>query len=412
MKKLNVNWEIALTHLLSRKKLTIIATLGVAIGIGLYIITSSLVVGLNRFSDNMVFKSAPHIRVYDEDKICRPLDTDYGVENLPIIINPKMTNRSKRLLNPNQLVSEIKQMKEVVHVVPSVNTGLFYNSGKSHIDGKTSGINIVEADSLFDIQSTMLEGDMHDLRATLNGILIGSGIAEKLNLKPGDNISVASPTGVNKLMKVVGIFKTGAKDFDNSMSYINLASAQQLMKEPPSFVTDIYVNLINFNEAPQIASRIEQLIGYKAEDWQTANEQRVSGKVMRTVIFYSISIAIILVAAFGIYNILNMTVSQKLNDIAILKATGFSGKDVIRIFVSESLIMGIAGTIAALLMGIGLAHVLAHIYIGGDMGYFPIHFEQMIGIQGVVIGLTVTFIAGFIPARKAASIDPVEIFRK
>ncbi|KAA6333755.1 Lipoprotein-releasing system transmembrane protein LolE [termite gut metagenome] len=412
MKKLNVNWEIALTHLLSRKKLTIIATLGVAIGIGLYIITSSLVVGLNRFSDNMVFKSAPHIRVYDEDKICRPLDTDYGVENLPIIINPKMTNRSKRLLNPNQLVSEIKQMKEVVHVVPSVNTGLFYNSGKSHIDGKTSGINIVEADSLFDIQSTMLEGDMHDLRATLNGILIGSGIAEKLNLKPGDNISVASPTGVNKLMKVVGIFKTGAKDFDNSMSYINLASAQQLMKEPPSFVTDIYVNLTNFNEASQIASRIEQLIGYKAEDWQTANEQRVSGKVMRTVIFYSISIAIILVAAFGIYNILNMTVSQKLNDIAILKATGFSGKDVIRIFVGESLIMGIAGTIAALLMDIGLAHVLAHIYIGGDMGYFPIHFEQMIGIQGVVIGLTVTFIAGFIPAHKAASIDPVEIFRK
>jgi lipoprotein-releasing system permease protein len=293
-----------------------------------------------------------------------------------------------------------------------VNTGLFYNSGKSHIDGRTSGVNIVEADSLFDIQSTMLEGNIHDLQTTLNGILIGSGIAEKLNLKIDDNISVVSPAGMSKLMKVTGIFSTGTNDFDNSMSYINLAAAQQLMKEPPSFVTDIYVNITDFNEAPKIASRIEQVTGYKAEDWQSANEQRVSGKIMRSVIFYFISFAIIMVAAFGIYNILNMTVSQKLNDIAILKANGFASNDIVKIFVGESLIMGIAGILSALLMGVGLSYLFAHIYIGGDMGYFPIQFEQAIGIQGVVIGLIVTFIAGYMPARKASKIDPVEIFRK
>jgi lipoprotein-releasing system permease protein len=350
--------------------------------------------------------------VYDEDEISRPLDAAYSPGSTPVILNPKLTNRTIKLLNPNGLLSNIRKMDDVVSATPLVNTGLFYNSGKSHIDGRTSGVNILEADKLFEIQSSMVEGDIHDLQATLNGILIGSGIAEKLNLKIADYISVASPVGMTKLMKVTGIFRTGTNEFDNSMSYINLAAAQQLMKEPPSYVTDIYVNIIDFNEAPKIAQQIEQATGYKAESWQAANEQRVGAKSMRTAIFYFISFAIILVAAFGIYNILNMTVSEKLNDIAILKATGFSGKDVVRIFVGESLIMGVVGTLTALLLGVSLVHLFKHIYIGGDMGYFPIHFEQAIGIQGIVIGLLVTFIAGYIPARKAAGIDPIEIFRK
>lgn len=128
--------------------------------------------------------------------------------------------------------------------------------------------------------------------------------------------------------------------------------------------------------------------------------------------FGSISLAILLVAAFGIYNIINMTIKEKLNDIAILKATGFSGKDVINIFLKESLIMGIIGTSFGLLMAAGLIKFVSGIYIGGDREYFPIGYESPIFFIGAILGVLITLGAGYIPAIGAAKIDPIEIFRK
>ena len=106
-----------------------------------------------------------------------------------------------------------------------------------------------------------------------------------------------------------------------------------------------------------------------------------------------------------------MTVKQKLHDIAILKAQGFAGKSVVKIFISEALIIGILGTIMGLIIGALLIKAVSRVYIGGDRGYFPIDFEPKIMVLGIIIGLLVAFIAGLIPARAAAKIDPVAIFR-
>ena len=125
-----------------------------------------------------------------------------------------------------------------------------------------------------------------------------------------------------------------------------------------------------------------------------------------------VSLTILLVAGFGIYNILNMTVSQKINDIAILKAMGFKGKDVIRIFVTQAVTIGIMGVIGGMIMATVLITFLKKVYVGGDIGYFPIDYEPIKYLQGVVIGLVITFFAGYIPAKKAAQVDPVTIFRK
>jgi lipoprotein-releasing system permease protein len=125
-----------------------------------------------------------------------------------------------------------------------------------------------------------------------------------------------------------------------------------------------------------------------------------------------VSFTILLVAAFGIYNILNMTVSQKINDIAILKAMGFRGKDVITIFVTQALTIGIVGVILGVIVATILVNVMQHVYVGGDIGYFPIAFEPKEFLKGIVIGITITFLAGYMPARKAAKVDPVNIFRK
>ncbi|MCX6295268.1 MAG: FtsX-like permease family protein, partial [Bacteroidetes bacterium] len=107
-----------------------------------------------------------------------------------------------------------------------------------------------------------------------------------------------------------------------------------------------------------------------------------------------------------------MTISQKINDIAILKAMGFRGGDVIRIFVQQGLIIGFLGIVLGLTLATILVNVLAHVYVGGDIGFFPVSFEPTQYIKGLIFGFLVTFFAGYIPARKAANVDPVSIFRK
>jgi lipoprotein-releasing system permease protein len=107
-----------------------------------------------------------------------------------------------------------------------------------------------------------------------------------------------------------------------------------------------------------------------------------------------------------------MTVSQKINDIAILKAMGFRGKDVIRIFVTQALAIGILGVIGGVLLAALLINILKNVYVGGDIGYFPIEYDSSRFLSGIFFGIVITFLAGYFPARKAARVDPVEIFRK
>jgi lipoprotein-releasing system permease protein len=265
---------------------------------------------------------------------------------------------------------------------------------------------------MFNIQSTLLAGNIQNLVSTPNGIFIGVGIARKLNIQLNDNITIVSAIGVVKVMKVVGIFTTSNTAVDLTKSYINLAISQQLLHQSSSYVTDILVNIKDPNKAPEYAKQYKNLTVYKVEDWQAANETLMANKTTRTVMFGSISAALLLVAAFGIYNIINMTIRSKLNDIAILKATGFKGKDVLKIFILESLIMGVIGTSLGLLFASVLINALSGVYVGGNIGYFPIGFELKIFVLGSIIGILLTLLAGYIPALNAAKVDPTEIFRK
>jgi lipoprotein-releasing system permease protein len=213
-------------------------------------------------------------------------------------------------------------------------------------------------------------------------------------------------------MKVVGLFRTNNSITDKTKSYINTSLAQQLLLKNSSYITDISVNVVDFDNAKVYAEKFSRITGYTAEDWKSANETLMAAARMRKIIITVISTSILLVAGFGIYNILNMTISQKLNDIAILKAMGFKGKNVIRIFVQQALTIGMMGIVIGLTLATVLVNVLKHVYVGGDIGYFPISFEPTMYLRGIIFGLIITFFAGYIPAKKAANVDPVSIFRK
>jgi lipoprotein-releasing system permease protein len=407
---MNINTAIAKTYIFSNKKLTAVAVMGVVLGMSIYIFMNSLLVGFDKSSSASIFKSTSHIRVYKDDEISKPLIEENNAK--PIIINPKIVPVNNTIINPNLVIETILKQKEVTVVTPQVNSNVFYNNGKSQISGISVGIKPDEANLMFDIKSFMAEGNFELLKSNPNGIVIGSGISQKMNLSINDNLNLTSSKGINRTFKIIGIFKTNNSITDKTRSYINIATAQQLVKEGTSYITDINVNIFDPEEAETVAKKIEVLTGYKAEGWKQANETFMAANKMRKIIITFVSLTILLVAGFGIYNILNMTVSQKINDIAILKAMGFKGKDVIRIFVTQAVSIGIMGVIGGIIIAIILITFLKRVYVGGDIGYFPIDYEFKKFVQGVVIGLIITFFAGYIPAKKASNVDPVEILRK
>lgn len=407
---MNINTQIAKTYIITNKKLTGVAVAGVVLGMSIYIFMNSMLLGFDKASSKSIFKTTPHIRVYKDDEISKPLVSSNGKQML--LVNPKIVPAKNTIINPGLVISTIQKMEEVEIVTSQVNANIFYNSGKSQITGLCSGINPEDADRMYAISSTIVEGSLGALKGNPNGILIGSGVSEKMSLRENDYVNITSSKGVNKAFKIVGIFKTNNSVIDKTKSYVNVLASQQLLKEGNVYVTDINVNIKNPDDAEKIAMQISASTGYKAEGWRQANESLMAAQRMRKIIITFVSTTILLVAGFGIYNILNMTITQKINDIAILKAMGFKGNDVVRIFVTQAVTVGVMGVIGGMIMATVIITLLQHVYVGGDIGYFPITYEVTKYIQGVVVGMVITFFAGYIPAKKAANIDPVEIFRK
>ncbi|MFD2935181.1 ABC transporter permease [Spirosoma flavum] len=408
----NINAEISVTYIVASKKLTLVAALGVTIGIAIFIFMNSMTAGFTRKSSALIFKNTPHIRVYKDDQMSEPLIQYTDNRRIAVISNPKIVPQSDRIIDPNRVIDLLKKQQNVTLVMPQVAVSLFYNSGKSQLPGAASGVRIDEADRMFDIGSTMVEGNMEHLKTTPNGMLLGVGVATKMGVKTGDNVSITSSRNITRVMKVVGLFKTNNSTVDKIKSYINISSAQQLLGQSPSYVSDIDVNVLDYDKAPDYSAKLSALTGYKAEDWKAANATLVSGANMRDIMVSAISMSILLVAGFGIYNILNMTISQKINDIAILKAMGFQGRDVIKIFVLQGAIIGFMGIIMGLMLAALLIYLMSRVYVGGDIGYFPIGFELATVIKGSLFGMVITLLASYLPARKAANVDPVSIFRK
>ncbi len=166
-------------------------------------------------------------------------------------------------------------------------------------------------------------GNFMDLKNTPNSIILGKGAAEKILANIGDVIQVTTSKGEKMQMKVVGYFQSGIQEVDKVQSYASIATTQKLLGVPNNYITDIQVKLKDILLAPSLSSEFSVLYDLDAVDIQTANSQFETGSTVRTIISYAVGITLLIVAGFGIYNILNMMIYEKMDSIAILKATGF-----------------------------------------------------------------------------------------
>ena len=410
--------QIAKTHLLTRKKQSAIASLGVTFGIGTFIVLVSFMTGLNGLLDGLILNRTPHIRIYNEvqpsEKQPIQLHPDFKrAVHMVHSIKPKQEKAS--VYNNQPLMNLLKKNSLVMGVTPQVSARIFYQSGSVLLNGNAIGINAIEEDRLFNFKQYVVDGLPLDLANNENGIVLGMGVAKKLSVGIGDRIQILSSTGATYRLKVVGFFQSGLADIDKLQSYVNIKMAQRIAGEGNNYITDISVKLFDIEKAKGLSDEIAQTYGVTSIDVKAANAQFETGNTIRNIITYAVSITLLIVAGFGIYNILNMVIYEKMNDIAILKATGFSGSDVKRIFIYQAMFIGIVGGIIGLGMGGILSFLISKAPFETEaiptVKTFPVNFQPLFYVIGAVFAIVTTFFAGYLPARKASKIDPVEIIR-
>ncbi len=236
-----------------------------------------------------------------------------------------------------------------------------------------------------------------------------------MSLGIGDRVQISTISGDIFPLKIVGLYQSGIADIDNIQSYANLKTVQRIEGEAENYITDINVKLHNLQMAEIMARSLEKKFNIKATDVKEANAQFETGSNIRNTITYAVSITLLIVAGFGIYNILNMLIYEKMKDIAILKATGFSGKDVQMIFMSQALIIGVIGGCLGLIIGFVFSRLIDQVPFETEalptITTFPVNYQPGYYVIGISFALISTFIAGYLPSNRARKVDPVQIIR-
>ncbi len=419
-----MNWrlafQIALTHLLTKKKQSIIAMLGVTFGISMFIIMISFMTGVNQFLEDMAMDNTPHVRIYKaieiEDKKIAEQGHAVDKDEWYTISHQRPKNEIPKIKNGLMLMQQIEQDPRVMGVAPQVSSQVFYNNGPVQIPGNIFGIDVKRQEQLFSLDKKMDVGQLEDLLKGSDVIVMGRGLAKKMNVSTGDRVSITTPEGNNLNMKVVGIFSFGIAAMDESRCYATIATVQKILQKDPSYITDLNIKMKEITAASAYGKSLaNQLPDVKIEDWEEANQSILAGEKIRDIMTAVVCITLLIVAGFGIYNIMNMNIINKMKDIAILKATGFQGRDVTAIFLFQSLMIGILGGIFGLLIGFFVSYLLSITpFPAGQflrISTFPVNFKFVHYASGLFFGFLTTLFAGYFPSKRASKIDPVVIIR-
>jgi lipoprotein-releasing system permease protein len=416
--KIKLLASISASLLMARWKQTLIAAFGVTFSITMFVALLGFMSGLNTMLDDLILNRTPHIRLYNEIEPANKQPVDLSGKyshGYNFVHNIKPKNERQEIYNSGPIIKHLMKDNRVLGISPKITTQIFYNVGAIDLVGAINGIDVEAENRLFSFGAYVTSGKYIELKNTPNSIIIGKIAAEKMMVEIGNVIQITTVNGERMPLKVVGFFQSGIQEIDKVQSYCSINTTQKMLGEANSYITDIQVKLKNIALAPGVAKEYAQLFDVNAIDIQTANSQFETGSFVRSLISYAVGITLLIVAGFGIYNILNMMIFEKMDSIAILKATGFSGKDVNLVFVGIALSIGIFGGMLGLIFGFGLSAFIDQIPFNTAalprVKTYPVTYDPKIYEIGALFSLITTYFAGYFPARKASKIDPVIIIR-
>ncbi len=409
----SINNRISQVHLTSDVKQTIVAMLGVTFGISMYIFMTGFMSGVNDTQADLAFSALAHVRIYndgpaDNSNIARKVFPDDIIN----VRNAKVIKYTDGIKNSTTILSTLAKQKDITGYTSQVNINVFFKNAGNKVNGIVSGVDVLNEDKVYGSSKHMIQGNWNELKYRSDGLFVGVELARILGLKMNDNVNILTSDGVSHNYKVIGIFRTDVSSVDKTKAYVAINAARQLLGVNQDYVTDIQIDMVDYNNTQPLIDNIKSLIPYKVESWQMGNQQLVAGSSLRDTIARAVSLTILLVAGFGIYNIMNMTINQKIREIAILKAMGFSGSDVTKIFLTQAIIIGILGGCVGMVLGYIISRLVNRVKFEiAGMYHLPMTYYPHNYLLAFAFGLITTFIAGYLPAHKASKIDPVSILR-
>ena len=408
---MNLVFDIAWTHISARSRQTSVAIAGVATGVGFSIMMASLMQGSQQDFINRLVDTIPHITVSDERR-SPPLQPAEQFYDSAEIHNLTPEVRRPGIKNPLATIAALDAWIPGA-VAPSVEIKAIIRYAARDVSVSVTGIDPRREPTVSALPKQMRQADIGSLYRATNAIILGDRLSEKLGAKIGANITLQSGEGTRLTARVVGYAHSGVRQLDETHAYVLLKTAQ-ILAQQTGLVNQIRTRVREPMSARAVAERVERETGYKSVSWQEAQEDLLSTFVIRNIIMFTVVGAILLVASFGTYNIISTITYEKARDIAIMKSLGLTEATLRGIFVVEASIIGLAGALMGFVLGYVLCVALGTVEIKNpflDSNYLPLAYDVRHYLIAAVVALVSSLAAGYLPARKAARVNPVDIIR-
>jgi lipoprotein-releasing system permease protein len=411
-----LEWRIARRYLRSRRNSrtaslnTVISTGGVAVGVTALIVVLGVMNGLRDDLRERILVANPHLRV---------LTFGSGL----------------RLDDWQSVIAQVRKEPGVVAAAPEVISQAGITAGQDYGEG----VNLVGFDpdtgtmSVTSLPGAITKGDLSfktNKPGVDGGILLGSRLASRLSVYPGDVVTLVPVTQakVNPALgvavprfwkfEVTGLFDTGMFQYDNQFVVLSRETAQRFTGLGNA-VSGIAVRVHDPERAPAIGAALEKRLGYpyRALDWQTQNASLFSALQLEKLAMGLIIFFIMVVAAFNIVGTLTMVVTDKTREIGILRAMGLTSPAVGRVFLVQGAVIGGVGTALGLVLGLSVAYVVDRsgwvrinpaVYF---IDHLPVHIEWLDVAVVVLASLAIAVCATLYPSRSAAALTPVDAIR-
>lgn len=400
-------WIIALRYLREGRAQSLLILAGVAVGVGVIVFLSALISGLQVSLIDRTLGTQAHIVLKRPDEVPRLLlgrDGQVGV--LAHVERPAQRLRS--ILQWQQVVTSIDRVPGVSALTPTVTGAAFARQGTANRAILLRGIDPDGFCRIVDIASKVVAG-----RFAVNGTdaVIGSDLAAALGLAVGDKVRLATPDDNADVFTVRGIFDIGNQDANERWVFVSLRAAQTLL-DLQGGVSTLEVRVEDIFAAESIAESLAARTGLEADSWMKSNTQLLVGLRSQSSSSYMIQVFVIVAVALGIASVLVVSVVQKSREIGILKAMGTPTRRIIRVFLIEGALVGLAGSVLGVALGAGLAVFFASLATNPDgSATFPVDLSVALFLRASIIATVTGIVAAAAPAHRAARLDPVQVIR-
>jgi lipoprotein-releasing system permease protein len=405
---------IALRFIRHRQRSILISLVGITLGVAFFICTQAQTQGFEQFYIRTVLGASGAVLVQDRFQTRYSGMLEHGTNGVVSVSGQKPRKYYDGVSDPDSVMRTIREFSSVIACSPVLEDNASIKSDFRDEVCRVLGIDLTAQLLATDLRAQMTDGDLSVFRNAPTGVLLGSILANKMGAKVGDLVSLMAAGGETRSFRVCGIVQTGDNLIDERRAYIHLREAQSLLGKPAA-VSYIIVKMRDPGRAPQLAARLEELLQHRARSWQ--ERARGNLQIFRAIrVSAAITVsAIILLAGFGIFNVLTLMIIDKVREIAILRSMGYQRGDISAIFLWQGMLVAAAGSVLGCGLGAFLTYTVSRVpmHIRGFFAadHFLVYWSGAHYFSAVVIAFTAVLVASYFPSRRAARLVPVSILR-